>query len=92
MNTLFLLMAQYDGMAVIPLEFVCRDYLGLSFEKAKQKQLSGELDLPIVRLGTKSQKAALGVHLSDLADYIDKQRNEAATERELLIGRYKRAR
>lgn len=91
MNTLFLLMAQYNGQAVIPLETVCRDYLHLSYEKAKRKQLAGELDLPIVRLGTHSQKAALGVHLSDLADYIDRQREVAASERELLMGRYKRA-
>lgn len=26
MKTAFLLMAQYDGLAVIPVDWVCRDY------------------------------------------------------------------
>lgn len=26
MNTMFLLMAQYEGTAIVPLETVCRDY------------------------------------------------------------------
>ena len=26
MNTLFLLMAQYDGRAVVPVDAVCKDY------------------------------------------------------------------
>ncbi|WDU60973.1 pyocin activator PrtN family protein [Pseudomonas poae] len=90
MNTLFLLMAQYNGQAVIPLETVCRDYLNLSYEQAKRKQLAGELDLPIIRLGGRSQKSALGIHLSDLANYIDKQRDAAVKELDQLMGRYKR--
>jgi hypothetical protein len=87
MNTLFLLMAQYDGQAVIPLSRVCADYMGLTVEKLKSKCLSGEIDLPIVRLGAESQKAALGVHLADLADYIDRQRAKAATEQDKMMGR-----
>lgn len=90
MNTLFLLMAQYNGHAVIPLETVCRDYLNLSYEQAKRKQLAGELDLPIVQLGGRSQKSALGIHLSDLANYIDKQRDAAVKELDQLMGRCKR--
>lgn len=74
MNTLFLLMAQYGGQAVIPVSQVCNDYMHLTVEKFKLKCMSGEIDIPIVRLGANSQKAALGIHLSDLADYIDKQR------------------
>lgn len=91
MNTLFLLMAQYDGQAVIPLSRVCTDYMGLTVEKLKSKCLSGEIDLPIVRLGTVSQKAALGVHLVDLADYIDKQRELASEQHAKLMGRKKPA-
>lgn len=87
MNTLFLLMAQYDGQAVIPLSRVSADYMGLTVEKLKSKCLSGEIDLPIVRLGAVSQKAALGVHLVDLADYIDKQREHASEQHEKLMGR-----
>ncbi|MBX6407994.1 pyocin activator PrtN family protein, partial [Pseudomonas syringae group genomosp. 3] len=63
MNTLFLLMAQYESQAVIPLERVCSDYMHLTVEKFKRKRLDGEIDLPIIRLGTNSQKAALGVHI-----------------------------
>lgn len=87
MNTLFLLMAQYDGRAIIPLDKVCTDYMHLSVEKFKRKRLDGEIDIPIVRLGADSQKAALGVHLKDLADYIDRQREKATSEQNRLMGR-----
>lgn len=80
MNTLFLLMAQYNGQAVIPLSKICTDYMGLTVEKFKAKQLSGEIDIPIVRLGANTQKAALGIHLKDLAEYIDTQRAKAIKE------------
>lgn len=86
MNTLFLLMAQYNGLAVIPLDRVCADYMNLSVEKFKRKQLDGEIDIPIIRLGPKSQKAGLGIHLQDLADYIDAQRNRAEHERNQIAG------
>lgn len=87
MNTLFLLMAQYDGQAVISLERVCADYMHLTVEKFKRKRLDGEIDIPIVRLGAETQKAALGVHIKDLADYIDRQRDRAAKEQNKLMGR-----
>ncbi|UVM75384.1 pyocin activator PrtN family protein [Pseudomonas alvandae] len=80
MNTFFLLMAQYDAKAVIPLSQVCADYMGLTVEKFKAKQISGEIRIPVVRLGANSQKAALGVHLKDLADYIDAQHKKAEIE------------
>jgi hypothetical protein len=87
MKTLFLLMAQYDGQAVIPLEWVCRDFLGLSVDKFKRKRLMGEIDLPVMRLGANSQKANLGVHLEDLAAYIDRQREAAIREQDQLMDR-----
>jgi len=87
MNTLFLLMAQYDGRAVIPLNEVCLDYMHLTVEKFKRKRLDGEIDIPVVRLGADSQKAALGIHIKDLADYIDRQREKAAKEQNQLMGR-----
>lgn len=85
MNTLFLLMAQYSGQAVIPLSQVCSDYMGLTVEKFKTKQLSGEINIPIVRLGANTQKAALGIHLKDLAEYIDGQREKAVREANQII-------
>ncbi|TWC57212.1 pyocin activator protein PrtN [Pseudomonas sp. SJZ080] len=87
MNTLFLLMAQYNGQAVIPLDRVCADYMNLTVEKFKQKRLAGEIDVPVVRLGANSQKAGLGIHLKDLADYIDRQREKATREQNQLMGR-----
>ncbi|MNO05149.1 Pyocin activator protein PrtN [compost metagenome] len=57
----------------------------LTVEKFKLKCMSGEIDIPIVRLGANSQKAALGIHLKDLADYIDKQRDKATKEQRQLM-------
>ena len=80
MNTAFLLMAQYDGKAVIPAEAVCRDYFShLTVEKFIRKVGTGEIHLPLVRIEA-SQKAAKGVHLQDLADYLDARRSEAIKE------------
>jgi hypothetical protein len=91
MNTAFLLMAQYNGLAIIPLEQVCADYFShLTPEKFLRKVVSGEIDLPIVRIEN-SQKAAKGVHLADLAAYLDKQRASALAEHDKLHGRYKKA-
>lgn len=87
MNTLFLLMAQYNGQAVIPLDRVCTDYMNLTVEKFKQKRLAGEIDIPVIRLGANSQKAGLGIHLQDLSDYIDRQHEKAAKEQNQLMGR-----
>jgi hypothetical protein len=73
MKTSFLLLAQYDGLAVIPVEWVCRDYFRhLTVEKFLRKVLVGEIALPIVRIES-SQKSAKGVHINDLAAYLDKQ-------------------
>jgi hypothetical protein len=79
-NTAFLLMAQYNGAAIIPLEAVCRDYFRhLTVEKLLRKILAGAIALPIVRIEN-SQKPARGVHLADLADYLDRRRERALKE------------
>jgi hypothetical protein len=84
MNTAFLLMAQYNGQAVIPVEAVCRDYFShLTPEKFLRKALAGEIDLAVVRIEG-SQKSAKGIHLVDLASYIDKRRAAAERERKAL--------
>lgn len=84
MKTAFILMAQYDGLAVIPIETVCRDYFRhLTVEKFLRKTLSGEIRLPVVRMEG-SQKAARGVHINDLAAYLDKQAEAARKETEQL--------
>jgi Pyocin activator protein PrtN len=76
-NTAFLLIALYNGLPVIPLDRVCKDFFGLSAEKFLKKVDHGDIKLPIVRMDPTSQKTAKGVHVSDLAEYIDK-RTEAA--------------
>ena len=84
--TLFLLMAQYNGQTVVWLDQVCRDFFGhLTVEKLLRKALRGDIALPIVRIET-SQKAQRGVHLVDLAAYIDKRRAAALKECRQLAG------
>lgn len=91
MNTLFLLTAQHSGLAIVPLETVCKDYFQhLTPEKMLRKVMAGEIDLPITRIEG-SQKAAKGVHLQDLANYLDEQRRLAVVENDKLHGRFKKA-
>jgi hypothetical protein len=84
--TLYMLMAQYGGRTVVPLEQICHDFFGhLTVEKLLRKALRGDLALPIVRIEA-SQKAQRGVHLVDLAIYIDKRRAAAIKECQQLTG------
>ena len=47
----FLLMAQYDRRAIIPLEVVCRDYFSdLTPQQLVSKVDRGEVKLPLVRI------------------------------------------
>lgn len=87
MNTAFLLMAQYNGAAIIPLETVCRDYFShLTPVQFARKTTDGDLDIPLVRI-EHSQKAAKGVHIDDLAAWIDARREAARKENDQLHGR-----
>lgn len=80
MNTAFVLMAQYNGMAIISLEQVCSDYFThLTPDMFQRKVLAGQIRLPITRLET-SQKSARGIHIADLAQYLDQQREAARKE------------
>jgi hypothetical protein len=84
MRTAFLLMAQYDGLAIIPVDLVCRDYFRhLSPDKFLRKALDGEISIPIVRMEG-SQKCAKGIHVNDLAAYLDQQTELARKECEQL--------
>jgi hypothetical protein len=80
MNTAFLLMAQYNARAVIPVDLVCKDYFPhLDSAKFVRKVSAGEIKIPLVRIEG-SQKCAKGVHLQDLAEYLDKRREAAIKE------------
>lgn len=82
MNTSFLLMAQYSGAAVIPVASVVKDYFPhLTVEHFVRKATRGEIKLPLIYIEP-SQKAAKGIHLQDLADYLDARRSIATKELE----------
>ena len=84
MNTSFLLMAQYNGRAIIPIDVVCADYFShLTPEKLTRKISAGEIKIPIIRMEA-SQKSAKGIHLHDLAAYLDKRREAAEREMKAL--------
>lgn len=81
MKTSFILLAQYGGSAIIPIETVQRDYFPhLGVEKLVAKMVRGEIGLPLVRIEPRSQKASRGVHLCDLAKWIDARREAALKE------------
>lgn len=87
MNTAFLLMAQYNGQAVIPAGTVVRDYFQhLTLDKFIRKVAVGEINIPLVRIEAGSQKAAKGVHLTDLAKWIDDRREAAVKEAKQMAG------
>lgn len=86
MNTVFLLMAQFGARAVIPIEEVRREYFShLEIDKLLRKVATGEIKLTVIRI-ERSVKAARGVYVQDLANYIDTQRAEAVKERYQLCG------
>lgn len=86
MNTAFILMAQYNGQAVIPLDRVCEDYFThLTPAMFQRKVLAGQIKIPITRMEL-SQKSAKGIHLTDLAEYLETQRTAAVKELNQLNG------
>jgi hypothetical protein len=73
-------MAQYNGLAIISIDQVCTDYFThLTPDMFQRKVLAGQIKLPITRLEA-SQKSAKGVHIADLALYLDQQREAALKE------------
>ncbi|MCW2284945.1 hypothetical protein M2323_002928 [Rhodoblastus acidophilus] len=80
MKTAWMLLARYDGLPIIPVEKVCADFFThLEPVKFVQKVDRGEIKLPLVRIEG-SKRAARGVHVNDLAAWIDARREAAAKE------------
>lgn len=80
MKTIMMLFAQYEGRAQVSIDAVRADYFGgLARETFKSKLESGEIPLPLIRLG-KGQKAPLMIAIRDLADYLDACAEEARIE------------
>lgn len=87
MNTSFLLMAQYNAQAVIPVDSVVKDYFQhLTVPTFLRKVAIGDIRLPLVRIEAGSQKCAKGVHLTDLAQYLDERRAAAVKEADQMAG------
>jgi len=76
-------MAKYEGQPVIPVDEVARVYFGVSTMVFLRKVDDGSIALPVIRM-EKSQKSAKGVHVEDLAEYIDARRAQARHEFEQL--------
>lgn len=77
MKTVFLLMAQYDGAAIIPIASVVKDYFPhMSVDQFARKATLGEIKIPLIQIEP-SRKSARGVHVQDLADYIEARRKVA---------------
>lgn len=91
MNTVFLLMSQYNT-AVVPLDIVCRDYFShLRPDLLWRKYCNGEIAMPIISLDPRSMKSSKGVAITDLAAYLDRRMEEARKECKLMTGRYQGA-
>lgn len=87
MNTTMLLMVQYNAMAIIPVATVVKDYFPhLTPDTFIRKTSMGDIKIPLVRIDGDSQKAAKGVHISDLGNYIDLRRAAAVKEAKQLSG------
>lgn len=83
MRTTFILLAQYEK-AIVSVDEICRDYFThLTPAKFIRKCELGEIKLPLVRIEG-SQKCAKGVHLADLAHYIDACADAARREYEAM--------
>lgn len=82
-----LLMVQYNAMAIIPVATVVKDYFPhLTTDSFIRKASVGDIKIPLVRIDAASQKAAKGIHLSDLGIYIDARRAAAVKEAGQLAG------
>jgi len=84
MDTKLLLLAHYDGIPIIPLHRIQKDFFyHLSLPKFLRKVNDRLIELPIVRI-EQSNKSAKGVHIEDLAKYLDNRRIIAIRELDVL--------
>ena len=77
MNTLFLLLAEYET-AQIPLSACAQKVFGLSPDEAAARARRHALPVPCYRAGT--QKSPWIIDATVLADYLDERREKAAAE------------
>tara|TARA_R110002094_G_scaffold150719_1_gene139086 strand:- start:269 stop:529 length:261 start_codon:yes stop_codon:yes gene_type:complete len=77
MDTRFLLMARYDALPTIPVEQVRSDFFKhLFLQKFMRKLNERSIALPVVSIEP-SQKSQKGIHIEDLANFLDNRREQA---------------
>ncbi len=85
-DTVWMLMARYKGLPIVPADTIRKDYFPhLTLSKFLRKIADGAIKLPLVKMEN-SQKSAKGIHLHDIADYIDERTEQGRRECELLHG------
>ncbi|WP_375751562.1 pyocin activator PrtN family protein [Vibrio sp. HN007] len=92
MNTQYALHAVF-GAPIVKLSDISEEYFGMKYATAKAKVNANEFPVPAFRLheGTEKNlgtKMPLFVSVDDLANYIDKKREEAKTEWESIYGSF----
>lgn len=70
MNTIFLLLAEYES-ATVPLDVVAQKYFGIHSKKAEELANKHALPIPAFKLG--SRKSKFIVRIEDLANFIDEK-------------------
>lgn len=76
MKTALMLFARHEK-ALLPLDEICQEYLGLSPQEARRAVSKGELGVKAVQLRD-SSKAPWLVHIDDLAAHVDRLRQREA--------------
>ncbi|WP_322866065.1 pyocin activator PrtN family protein [Aquicoccus sp. G2-2] len=80
MNSFFMLMAKYGPEVMIPAETVAEDWFNIGKSKFFSKINNGDIALPLMTMED-SQKSPRGVHILDLAEYLDQRRDAARKKR-----------
>jgi hypothetical protein len=81
MNTTVLLMVHYGPRAAIAVDLVVKDFFPhLSTDTFVRKVALGDINIPLIRIDASSKKSAKCIHVVDLVQYIDTQREAAIKE------------
>lgn len=81
MKTFTMLFARFESPTV-RLEEISEEFFGISAKFAGRHAQKGDIPVPTFRLG--SAKSGWLIHLEDLANYIDKQRQQAQKDHQNL--------
>jgi len=81
-DTLWMLQGRYEYLPIVPADVVARDFFDLDRRTFLRKVDGGDIKLPLIQM-ERSQKSQKGVHIRDLAKYIDCMHAEARRQMEL---------